>query len=343
MQPQIPEKNKKAGLCYAVTEDGIELPVIDVTHPAFAVQLSDAEVDQFLQKQLRDMERQQRMPAFLQRLFFGLMQGHSILMRGIAASAGTFLSGLNTYLLKLGPDNLNERYASNVDRRIAASLPALSARLRLQDVARLLVEGLTPELRIHPKATLHLLNIGGGPAIDSMNALILLQKEQPGLLSGRHIIIYSLDLDEAGPSFGARALDALQEESGPLRGLAIDFRHVQYDWSDPRILRKLVNSFDSRDGMIVSASSEGALFEYGSDEEIEANLKTLYETTSAESVIVATVTRADDMGRLFNRASRAAIHLRGLDAFTALSLRAGWKVTKGIDRPLSHDVLMKKV
>jgi hypothetical protein len=95
--------------------------------------------------------------------------------------------------------------------------------------------------------------------------------------------------------------------------------------------------------MIVSASSEGALFEYGSDEEIEANLKALHETTPAGSVIAGTVTRADDIGRLLNSASQAAIKLRGLQAFMDLSLRAGWKVTKAIDRPLSHDVLMEKV
>ncbi len=33
----------------------------------------------------------------------------------------------------------------------------------------------------------------------------------------------------------------------------------------------------------------------------------------------------------------------GLEAFTALALRAGWKIAKSIDRPLSHDVLLKKV
>jgi hypothetical protein len=343
MQPKIPEKNKKAGVCYAVTDDGIELPVIDVTHPAFNLQLSDADLDRFLQMQLQEMKDRQRIPAFLQRLFLGLMQRRSILMRGIASSAGTFLSGLNTYLLKLGPDNLNDSYANDIDRRIAASLPVLSARLRLQDVARLLAQGLAPALKVKAKTALHLLNIGGGPAIDSMNALILLQKERPELVSGRDIFIYSLDLDDAGPNFGARALAALQKASGPLYGLEIGFRHIKYDWSDPRGLRTLVNSFDGGNDVIVSASSEGALFEYGSDEEIESNLQVLHETTPVESVMVGTVSRADEIGRLFHGASRAAINLRGLEAFTTLGLRAGWKLTEVIDRPLSHDVLMRKV
>ncbi len=343
MQPIIVEKNKKTGICYAVTEEGIELPVIDVTHPAFAVQLNTTELDEFSQKQLQELKKQEKIPAVLRRLFFNLMQRRSVLMRGIAGSAGTFMSGINTYMLKLGPDNLNDDYASNIDRQIAASLPALSARLRLQDIAHLLVEGLTPTLGSSTKAALHLLNIGGGPAIDSVNALILLSKEQPARLNGRHIFIHSLDVDHTGPFFGARALASLMAEGGPLHGLGIRFSHVKYDWSEPGSLRELVTSFDTSEGIIAAVSSEGALFEYGTDGEITANLQTLHEILPAETVIVGTVTRADEIGRLLNGASRAAIKLRGLEAFTTLVLRTGWKIAKVIDRPMSHDVLIKKV
>lgn len=34
--PKVPEKNKVPGVCYALTDDGIELPVVDITNPAFA-------------------------------------------------------------------------------------------------------------------------------------------------------------------------------------------------------------------------------------------------------------------------------------------------------------------
>src|ERR1041384_4020279 len=96
MQPTIVEKNKKAGVCYAVTDDDIELPVIDVTHPAFAIQLSQSELDQLLEKHFQEQKDRARMPAFLQRFFLRSMLRRSFLMRGIAASAGTFLSGINT-------------------------------------------------------------------------------------------------------------------------------------------------------------------------------------------------------------------------------------------------------
>jgi hypothetical protein len=39
MQPTKTEAYKKAGVCYAFTDDGGELPVIDVTHPVFAIKL----------------------------------------------------------------------------------------------------------------------------------------------------------------------------------------------------------------------------------------------------------------------------------------------------------------
>jgi hypothetical protein len=342
MLPRIPEKNKKAGVCYAVTDDGLELPIIDVTHPAFALQLSDLKLDELLRKHLEEVKGQAKVPGFIWRLMMGFMQRRSFLMRGIAAAAGTYMSGINTYILKLGPNNLNSAYASDIDRKVAASLPSLSVRLRVQDIAHFLADGLYPVLEVKSEAALHILNIGGGPAIDSLNAVIVLQKEHPDTLNGRRIFIHTLDLDEAGPRFGARALTSLMEDNGPLHGLDVRFNHVKYDWSDTKVLRELVNSFDDEE-VVVATSTEGALFEYGADEEITTNLRILHEITPPEAIVAGTVTRADDIGRIMNSASQAAIKLRGLDAFTALANRAGWEITKRIDLPLSHDILLKKV
>jgi hypothetical protein len=132
------------------------------------------------------------------------------------------------------------------------------------------------------------------------------------------------------------------EDNGPLHGLDIHFDHIKYDWTDTKVMRELANSFQDEE-VIVAALSEGALFEYGSDVEITANLRTLHEITPPEAIVAGTVTRADDIGRVMNTASRAAIQFRGLEAFSTLALRAGWEITTRIDRPLSHDILMKKV
>jgi hypothetical protein len=340
MQARISVKDKKTGVSYAVTDDGRELPVINVTHPAFKITLSDSELNELLQKHLKDLKRQEKAPAFIRRLLIGYMQRHSSLMRAISAAAGTYLGGINTYIMKLGPDNLDDSYATDLDRKLTASLPVLAMRLRLQDITHLLAEGLTPALAEDSKAALHFVNIGGGTAIDSLNALILLQKKSPDLLAGRPIFIHLLDLDEAGPNFGARALASLQAENGPLHGLEVRFDHVSYDWSKTMVLRGLLNSFNGQ-GVIMAASSEGALFEYGSDEEITGNLRTLHEAVCSHALVAGTVTRADELGRLLNSGSQAALNLRGLEAFASLAGRAGWKITKRMDRPLSHDILME--
>ena len=51
------ERDKKPGVCYAVTDDGLELPIVDVTHPAFDLAVSEerqqALISHFLRAQRR--------------------------------------------------------------------------------------------------------------------------------------------------------------------------------------------------------------------------------------------------------------------------------------------------
>jgi hypothetical protein len=340
MQIAFPEKNKKAGVAYAVTDDGMELPVVDVTHPAFALDLSESEVDRLLQEYARSVKSQGKLEAFIQSLFLRIMSQRSLIMRGIMVAAGGYMTGISTYLLKLGPDNLGQGYASQIDRQIAGSISGLSVRLRLQDIAHLLADGLAPLLGIGRKSSLHLLNIGGGPAIDSLNVLLILQKDRPDLLAGRPVYVHILDLEAAGPNFGRRALQALQAEGAPLYGLSIRFEHTQYNWSDLGPLRELLRSLERN--AIMGASSEGALFEYGSDEDIALNLQALHELTPIHTIIAGSVTRADATGRIMN-STRAALQMRGLELFSALVQRVGWRVAIGIDRPICHDVRLEKI
>ena len=163
---------------------------------------------------------------------------------------------MNTYLLKLGPDNLGAAYARPIDRRIAAALPVMAVRLRLADMATLLAEALGPTLESRPRHPLRLVNIAGGPAMDSLNALLVLRRDRPGALEARRIQIDVLDPDGDGPAFGARALTALRAEGGPLHGLDIQLRHVRTDWTETVPLRDLLRA--ARIGTaVVAGSSEG--------------------------------------------------------------------------------------
>lgn len=330
--PRVPERHKKPGILYATTDDGLELAVVDVTNPAFAVSLEPAEQAALTERFVSEDRQLERMPAILRKLLLGFVLRGSLLARGIRKAEGTFLPGLETYLLKLGPENLPTALIKPIDRRIAAALPALGVRLRLQDMAQLLVDAVTPALTAGPERPLRLLEIAGGPAMASLNALILLPRE---LLAGRDIAIDVLDLDEHGPSFGRRALAQLQSPGAPLHGLPIAMRHVRYDWRSAAELRPILREAMA-EGAILAAISEGALFEYGSDEEIVANLEELQGVP-----VVGSVTRADEPVRRMMRTSGAALVPRGIDAFRALAARAGREMTRVLERPFSDHVALR--
>jgi len=341
MEPRIPEKNKRAGLSYAVTDDGLELPVIDITHPAFACEMTEAEISAVIDRTMQDLRESSKMPPEAVRE----LPKRSILWRGTFESMGTFMSGMMTYLTRLGPQNLGDGYANELDRAYAATIMPLSFRFRLRDVAHQLAWCLSPALSVSPARPVELLNIAGGAAMDSLNALLLLEKERPGFLAGRAIRIRVLELDEAGSRFGARALQALRAPGGGLAGLDIALEQIFYDWSKPEVLRGVVAELAR--GAIMSGSTEGGLFDYGSDEVIVANLQVLREATPKDFTMVGSVVR--DLGTLDSRLrvtatmkGRPAIRWLGLTAFEALAKQAGWKIARTIDSTAHHVVALHK-
>ena len=339
------EKNKKPGIGYALAaasrRDEIELPIVDVTHPAFALALTDEEVAGRVGRSLAERQPFDKLPGFLRRLLLRMFLRKSILGRGIGRAAGSFLSGLSTYLLKLGPENLGEAYATPVDRRIAASVQALSVRLRLLDMATLLADALGPRLQASPGRALRFINIAGGPAMDSINALILLRRDHGRALAGRRVWIDVLDQDVEGPKFGARALTALTASGGALAGLDAKLLPIRANWADTVPLRDLLREVQA-EGSVAAGSSEGGLFEYGSDEEITAVLTCLRDEAPAGFVMVGSVTRNDETSRRLRRGATHAIRPRGLEVFSALAARSGWRIGRAIGRPLSDQVVLER-
>lgn len=336
---RLAERSKQPGVCYALTNDGLELPVVDITHSAFALSISEEKQRALVARFIGEQRRFARLPGFVRVPLLRFVMRGSIMAEGLRRAEGTFLDGMTTYLFKVGPKNLGD-YALPIDRKMAASLPALALRLRLGDMARLLADQLGPRLSADAQRPLHLLNIAGGPGIDSLNTLILLQREQPGLLSGRRITLCVLDGDERGPAFGARALQALQAHGAALHGLSIEFRHQPYDWRNVAGLSPALNAAHSQ-GALWIGSSEGGLFEYGSDDDIVSNLRALAEAADAGASVVGSVTRNDEAIQTLKLTSTAATRPRGLDAFRKLCARAGWMVTRSIPRPLSDQVVLE--
>lgn len=334
-------RGKRPGVSYAVTDDGLELPVLDVTHPAFACELSPEKQAQLLARFLEEQRRVARLPRWLRRALSRFFLRGSRIGRGLREAERGFLDGITTYLFKLGPQNLGS-YALPIDRKILRSLPALSVRLRANDMARLLAEGLAARLRKDRARPLHLLNVGGGPATDSLNALIVLARQEPDLLRDRSISLAVLDRDPHGPSFGARALTALGQPGAPLSGLPIRFEHVAYDWSDASGLEPCLLSA-RRAGAVVAVSSEGGLFEYGSDADITRNLRALSAAAEANLFVVGSVTRDDEAIRMLKLTSTLATRPRGLAVFEELVRREGWRVARSIARPFSDQVLLERM
>ena len=88
---------------YAFTNDGLELPVVDVTHSAFAQVVTDDEQKAQVDRYLNERQPLEHLPVsirgwLLRAIFRGSALGPHL------TTARSFLDGMGTYLLKLGQD-----------------------------------------------------------------------------------------------------------------------------------------------------------------------------------------------------------------------------------------------
>lgn len=329
------------GVVHAATREGYVLPVIDVTHPRFAVPDDAASAAALYGAFAEEERKRRRLPQFLMRFMLKRMAKRSLLLKALFGGTTGFLDGTSTYVMKLGPENLPPPFDGPLDRKLAGSPHVGLLRLRMQQTARLLADALAAPLSQKPEAPLHLINIGGGPAIDSMNTLILLMRGQPELMR-RPIVIHVLDGDEDGPFFGANALAALKGDGAPLYGLDITFRHEIYDWNDTALLERLVADLAAR-GAVIGASSEGALFEYGSDAAIVINLEALLAGGRGARQISGSVTCSDETRRRMIATSNFKLMARGIEGFAPLATRAGFIIARHEHAGLSDQVLLVPV
>ena len=257
MQSHLPAGDSRA-VVFATTADGLTLPVIDVTHPAFAVSDDPASLAARRDAFLAWDRRNRRIPWIVTWLLMRLAAQRSLLLRKIMASDNEYLDSISTYLFKLGTDHLPPGFDGPADRRVAAAPHMALVRLRMQQIALLLAEALLAPLADAPHAPLHLVNIAGGPALDSISALIMLARAHATLIR-RPIMIHVFDAQQDGPTFGARALLALTAPPGPLHGIEVEFQHHPYDWNYTVPLARLLAGL-AASGAIIAASAEGGLF-----------------------------------------------------------------------------------
>lgn len=325
---------KRDGVVFAMTREGYELPVLDISHPRFAVQENEDTVAALLRDIDRSERQRRRVPKFIWRLVLKSAARKSRLARAFFSPEGAFLDGMTTYVMKLGGCNLVPPYDTPMDRKFVSAPHATFTRIRTQQTARLIADGLRAELSENDKRPLHIVNIAGGAAIDSINALMLLAGSTPELLD-RPITIHVLDTAEAGAYFGRNALHALQDQGRKLVGLDISFEHLPYDWNDTTVLSNLLAGLTG----VVTACSEGGLFEYGNDEAIVANLSAL--KTANVKFVAGSVTRADEARRRLAEGSPVKLILRGVEVFRPLAERTGLGVAEVRSTVWSDQVLLR--
>jgi hypothetical protein len=336
MQSHLPAGDSRA-VVFATTADGLRLPVIDVTHPAFAIPDDPASAAARREAFLAWDRRNRRMPGFVTRLLVRLAAQRSPLIRKVLVSNSDYLDSITTYMMKLGANNLPRGFDSRMDRKIAGAPHVTMVRLRMQQIAQLLAEALAAPLAGAPGAPLHLVNIAGGPALDSINALIMLARAHATLLQ-RPIAIHVFDAQQDGPTFGAHALAALSAPEAPLHGLDVQFQHHAYDWNDIAPLVRLLAGLAAR-GAIIAASSEGGLFEYGTDDAIVANLTAL--ARAGVRIIAGSVTSSSEMRKRMIAQTRFRLFPRGLEGFAPLAERSGYAIAESRTAIVSEQVLLR--
>lgn len=320
----------------ARTRAGYDLPIIDVTHPSFALADDAASRAARQEAYLADDRQRRRIPGFILRFLIWRFSKKSRLAASLFARKTTYLDGLSTYVMKLGAENLVPPFDSPADQRFAASSHITLLRLRTQQVATLIAEAIATDAAFANDAPLHLVNIAGGPALDSINSLILLKRSHPQLLR-RSIRIHVFDRNDDGAFFGANALGVLKQKGNPLEDIDVTFALEDYDWNEPTKLARHLQIIRETGG-VVAASSEGGLFEYGSDDAIIANLRILHE---AARFVTGSVTSNDEIRRRMIAMSRFKLIARGLDGFRPLAKAAQFTIVKALPAILSDQVLLR--
>lgn len=279
-------KNKLPGLSYVFTVNGIELPVLDITHPGFISGIDENRLKKlipYVEKNAeKNAEKFNKIPKYIKNYFIK----HSFTMAELLQNETSFATGISTLMMKMGPNLIGKGRKRFWDRSVSKGFGSLLIRMRMRDISRCQAEELIPLLNGSPEKNLCFINIAGGSASDSINALFLIQKEDPSLLKNKKIEINVLDIDNYGPAFAGQCINALKFPGNKFNGLDISFRHINYDWNDTQ---KLLELLSERKEWLQICASEGGLFEYCSDDVIIRNLKVLFDNSPDDIIISGTL------------------------------------------------------
>jgi hypothetical protein len=289
MNPEIYTIKKKIrGLSYTSTLNNVELPVLDITHPLFISSIDEVKLKKMLKEAEKNAEKTaekfNNMPAFIK----SFLAKRSFTMSELIQNKddNKYLSGVSTLMLKLGPGLIGKGKKRFFERLSSRGIGGIVLRMRVRDISYCQAKALIPVLKKHPEKNLCLINIAGGAASDSINALVLVLKENPALLHNKKIEINVLDIDLFGPGFAGKCITELNKPGGLFHGLDLTYRHIPYDWNNTEALEKI---FSERKDWLQACSSEGGLFEYCTDEVIRKNLDAIFNLSDSETTITGSL------------------------------------------------------
>ncbi|TVY03322.1 hypothetical protein [Cohnella terricola] len=303
--------NHNQRILYAAFENGIQLPILDITHPLFNASIDEQAFHLNGLKSARSIESLRKMPGFIRRIF--------VKMSNVDNS---YLSGVRTLLYKLGPGLSQGIKLGFRDKWAVKQTSFMGLRIRLRDLCRRQSTILLPQLKQFPERNLCFFNIAGGAATDCINTLILIQESDPDLLKGRKIEFNILDIESYGPNFAKRCIDVIKQPGERFHGLDITLNTIHYDWSQPEALLKMS---EERSDWVQLCSSEGGLFEYGSDADIIDNLNHFYTNSPADARVTGSL--------IFDRAHVNPGYL-GFTEFIGVQIR--YLGLEGLQRILSQ-------
>lgn len=262
-------KNKNVShIPCAFTDNNIELPILDITHPYFISSIDETVFRTKCAYAAKKATSTAKMPVIIK-----------YIIKRISNVDDAYLSGIRTLILKLGPDLLQGRKINFLDKFLSKQYTSIALRIRLKEICGFQAIYLIQKLKESPKRNICFINIAGGASSDSINTLILIQEEAPEVLKGRKIEINILDIDSFGPNFAQKCIDVLKSPGERFCGLDITFRIIPYNWNNSE---DLLMATKERSEWIQICSSEGGLFEYGSDEDIIKNLNQLYINSASD-------------------------------------------------------------
>jgi len=158
-------KNKLPGLFYAFTMNGVELPVLDITHPEFISSIDENKLKKMLPYIEKNAENNankfNRMPAFIQKYF----AKHSFAMAELLGNESSFASGISNLMMKMGPNLIGKGKRRFWDRQVTKGFGSLVIRMRMRDISLCQASAPIPLLQKSPERDLCFVNIEGGAAL----------------------------------------------------------------------------------------------------------------------------------------------------------------------------------